>query len=80
MPLEFAPRTQVPTYVAVSMTAIAPFRAVVPLIGGVVAGVGYAGVFVISLVAAALGLAILTLKVSDPRHDPLPELAAELGA
>jgi len=80
MPLEFAPRTQVPTYVAVSMTAIAPFRAVVPLIGGVVAGVGYGGVFVISLVAAALGLAILTLKVSDPRHDPLPELAAEAGA
>ncbi len=69
LPLEFAPRPQVPTYTAVAMTGIAPIRALVPVIGGVIAGWGYAPVFWISAVASALGLALLTARVRDPRHN-----------
>lgn len=67
MPLEFAPRPQVPTYSAVSMTAIAPVRALVPLVGGLLVSGGYATVFGIATVSSALSLVLLSWKVRDPR-------------
>ncbi|MDQ3856288.1 MAG: MFS transporter, partial [Chloroflexota bacterium] len=68
MPLEFAPRPQVPTYSAVSMTAIAPFRAVVPLFGGALAVMGYGPVFGVSAISSVVSLVLLTTRVRDPRH------------
>lgn len=68
MPLEFAPRSQVPTYSAISMTAIAPVRTLVPLLGGVLASGGYMPVFLLAAAAAGLSLALFSWKVQDPRH------------
>lgn len=69
LPLEFAPRQQIATYSAISMTATAPFRAALPMLGGAIAAGGYGGVFVLSAVTALLGLALVVWKVPDPRRE-----------
>lgn len=76
LPLEFAPRAQVPTYTAVNMTALAPFRALVPVLGGFLAAQGYPLVFWIAAAASALSLILLSLKVQDPRHRNPPAVPA----
>lgn len=68
LPLEFAPRQQTATYSAISMTAVAPFRAALPMLGGVIAAGGYAGVFALSAAAALLALLLAAWKVPDPRR------------
>ena len=70
LPLEFAPRAQVPTYSAINMTATAPFRAAAPFIGGLMLklGWGYPPVFAATAVASALSLALLSRTVRDPRR------------
>lgn len=68
LPLEFAPRAQVPTYSAVYMTAIAPVRALASLLGGWLAALGYAPVFLLGAITAVVGLALLTASVRDPRR------------
>ena len=74
MPLEFAPRAQVPTYSAVCMTSSAPIRALAPMLGGLMLsiGLGYWSVFLFTVVVSGMGLGLLTAKVRDPRHEPVP--------
>lgn len=77
MPLEFASAQQVPTYSAISMTAVAPVRALAPLLGGLLAAGGYEPVFVLSTVASIAGLALLSRSVPDPRlRQPAPSAVA----
>ncbi|MDP9350517.1 MAG: MFS transporter [Chloroflexota bacterium] len=72
LPLEFAPRPQVPTYSAVNMTAVAPFRALAPVLGGVLAALSYPLVFWIAAGASIISLALLSWKVHEPRHRTPP--------
>jgi len=67
MPLEFAPPGQVPTYSSINMAITAPLRSLVPILGGVIAGYGYAIIFVIAMMAALLALLVTSMLVRDPR-------------
>jgi MFS family permease len=56
---------------------LAPVKALAPLLGGWLATwAGYQEMFVVALVVAALGGALLTLWVREPRHIQRRSLAA----
>lgn len=66
--LEFAPPDRRPTYIGINNILISPALALSPLIGGIIAeNFGYHYVFLVSLIANAIGLSILYLSVVDPR-------------
>ena len=78
MPLEFAPEPERPTYVGLAGTLTAPFAAVGPLIGGLLADtVGYNPVFVLSAVLGIGGTLLLLLRVADPRRRLAPRPALD---
>ncbi len=65
---EFGPEERRPTYVALSSVAYAPFVIGAPILGGVVANIwGYAPVFVLTIMLAVAGAAVLRFWVPDPR-------------
>jgi MFS family permease len=67
--MEFCPPAEVPTYTALRATVVAPFYALAPLLGGVLAdAAGYPAVFRVSVVAAAASL-VLLLGVREPRGE-----------
>ncbi|MGQ9523476.1 MAG: MFS transporter [Armatimonadota bacterium] len=67
--MEFCPPEQVPTYAALRATAIAPFRTIAPMVGGLLADiVGYPTVFVASAAAALAGIPVL-LSIREPRYE-----------
>ncbi|MHB0878643.1 MAG: MFS transporter, partial [Anaerolineae bacterium] len=66
--MEFAPEAERPTYVALSMTLVAPVAFLSPLVGGLLADtLSYRAVFLVAAVAAALGVLMLWLRVAEPR-------------
>lgn len=70
--MEFAPEVDRPTYVALSMTLVAPVAFLSPLIGGLLADqFSYRAVFLVAAVAGVLGVLMLAARVRDPRlaHD-----------
>jgi MFS family permease len=70
--LEFAPTEQErPTYVGLGNTSLGPVACLAPLAAGVIVdGLGFAAVFAMAGLCAALALAVL-LRVRDPRHTAL---------
>jgi len=66
--LEFAPRGRSALYTSLSATLTAPFRAVLPILGGMLADqVGFAPLFVACGASCLAGAGILS-RVRDPRH------------
>ncbi|MFO7696816.1 MAG: MFS transporter [Anaerolineae bacterium] len=74
--LEFAPLDEQPTYVGLSNTLVAPFRALAPILGGALAaGLGYGGLFAVAALFSLLGALSMALGVHEPRkrvHASLP--------
>jgi MFS family permease len=68
--LEFAPRPEAqPLYIGVGNTAITPIAFAAPIAAGLLADrAGFGAVFAASIVAGALALATLALRVREPRH------------
>ena len=68
--LEFAPAPEEqPTYLGLVTTSLAPVAFGAPLVGGLLAdAVGFRPVFASSAVFGVLALALLMLRVRDPRH------------
>jgi len=76
--LEFAPSEEQPTYVGLSNTLVAPFRALAPIIGGAVAsGLGFGALFGVAAVLSAAGAAVMAWGVRDPRIRPQGHAPAE---
>jgi MFS family permease len=66
--MEFGPEAQRPTYIGLARTLSAPFLFVAPLIGGAVAQVwGYPWMFALALALTLASLALLQLRVVEPR-------------
>ena len=70
--LEFAPSPEEqPTYVGLGTTLMAPVAFAAPLAAGLLADAfGFVSVFVTATAAGAIGLALLVVRVRDPRHQP----------
>ncbi len=74
--LEFAPRGLSALYAALSSTLVAPFRALLPLAGGLVADhLGFPPLFVVCGVCSTAGLVVLA-RVRDPRRRVLESVSA----
>ncbi len=66
--IDFAPPEQRPTYIGLATVVGAPFAFGAPLIGGAIADqAGYTSVFVLSLLLALIGVALVLFRVRDPR-------------
>ncbi len=66
--MEFGPEAQRPTYIGLARTLSAPFLFIAPLIGGAVAQVwGYSWMFVLAFMLTLASLALLRLRVIEPR-------------
>jgi MFS family permease len=66
--LEFCAPEERPTYIGLTNTLLAPVTTLAPLLGGWLASVaGYPPLFVVALLAATLGSALLILWVREPR-------------
>jgi MFS family permease len=66
--LEMCEPARAPTYTALSTVLSGPFRAVMPMVGAVLAlRFGYAPVFALSAALTTLSLFVLTLRVIEPR-------------
>jgi MFS family permease len=71
--MEFGPEAQRPTYIGLARTLSAPFLFVAPLVGGVVAQVwGFSWLFVLALALTFSSLAMLRLRVIEPRTSVKP--------
>jgi MFS family permease len=68
--LEFAPaEREGPTYVGLGQTSLAPVAFMAPLVGGLLADVaGFPVVFLIAALGGTTALAVLALRVRDPRR------------
>jgi MFS family permease len=67
--LEFCVPEDRPTYIGLTNTLLAPVLIVAPLIGGWLATwAGYDGLFIVAIVIACTGAAMLGLWVKEPRH------------
>ena len=65
---ELAPVLRRPTYIAIASVAYAPFAVGAPIIGGWMADRwGYGPVFVVSVIAALVGVAVFAFRVPDSR-------------
>jgi MFS family permease len=70
--LEFCDPADRPTYIGLTNTMLAPVRALAPLLGGWLATwLGYPPMFVVSLVLALAGTALLGLWLKEPRHQAM---------
>lgn len=67
MTVEFAPEGQVPSYIGVSGFFIGIVAPLGVLIGSVVDAFGFAGLFVVTALFAAAGLAVMAVGVEEPR-------------
>jgi MFS family permease len=74
--LEFAPTEgDRPTYIGLGNTAMAPVAFVSPFLAALLADtVGFWAVFVVSALFSIAGLALLGLRVHEPRHVLVPNL------
>lgn len=71
--LEFCPAEDRPTYVGLTNSLLAPSRALAPILGGWLATrVGYQGMFIVALLTAAFGGALIALWVREPRYTKQP--------
>ncbi|HVC65876.1 MAG TPA: MFS transporter, partial [Candidatus Dormibacteraeota bacterium] len=70
--LEFAPGPAArPTYVGLGTTLLTPVAFGGPLIAGIMADVfGFPAVFVVAALGSLAGLALLLVRVHEPRHRP----------
>lgn len=67
--LEFCPDDERPTYVGLTNTLLAPFRALAPLAGGALAAwLGYQAMFAFAAGFALLGSLLLALWLREPRR------------
>lgn len=67
--VEFCAPEDRPTYIGLTNTLLAPTKTLAPLLGGWLATwAGYQGMFVVALLIATLGGALLALWVREPRH------------
>jgi len=69
--LEFAPvAAEQPTYIGLGNTLLAPVTFAAPLVGGlVVDALGFESLFGVAALSGVIGLALLVLRVRDPRHE-----------
>jgi len=69
--LELAPAAgERPTYVGLGRTAVAPAAFAAPLLAGVLAdAAGFGWVFAVATAFSLVGLALLLVRVRDPRHE-----------
>jgi MFS family permease len=76
--LEFCRAEDRPTYIGLTNTLLAPFVALGPIIGGVLATwFGYQPMFLVAVGAAVLGGSLMLFWVREPRHRGAP---AAVGA
>jgi MFS family permease len=69
MSMEFAPPEDRPTYIGLASTLIAPMAVLTPLIGGLLAdSASYRAVFAVAGLCSLLSVAVLVLRVRDPRR------------
>lgn len=78
MILELATPERRPTYVGLVNTALGLAGMISPLLGAALAKVGYGWLFGLGAVGHAAGLAVLSLKVADPRRGA--DVEGEAGA
>ena len=72
--MEFGPEAQRPTYIGLARTLSAPFLFAAPLLGGAVAQVwGYPWMFALALALTLVSLALLQLRVVEPRGASSPD-------
>ncbi|MDZ7686412.1 MAG: MFS transporter [Gammaproteobacteria bacterium] len=75
MVLELGSTEDIPLRVAVSNMAVNSIGTVGPLLGGVIAAAaGYTAIFTICVVAQLIAVAILVLKIPEPRSAPIRSL------
>jgi len=75
--LEFGPVPERPTYIGLARTVTAPAIFLAPIVGGaIIAVAGYHALFVVALAFSMAGLALLWLRVVEPRHLPTAPLPA----
>jgi MFS family permease len=71
--MEFSEPARRPTYVGIANTVVGVAFAIAPLLGGWVAGLGYAWLFSASAMIGLVALILLQFTVADPRHhQPVP--------
>ncbi|RME50727.1 MAG: MFS transporter [Caldilineae bacterium] len=68
IPLEFARPNHRPTYVGLSNTTMGVGSALAPLVGGLLAEVGYNWLFAASALVGVLALSAMHWAVTEPRH------------
>jgi MFS family permease len=69
MTAEFGSDAERPYYIGLGNTLVAPATLAAPLIGGLLAdSVGYAATFIAAGICGVVALAVLLLKVREPRH------------
>jgi len=74
--LEFAPRGLSARYASLCATVTAPFRAALPVLGGLMADYsGYVPLFAVCAAGCVIGLGVLS-RIRDPRHRPAETTAA----
>jgi MFS family permease len=72
MNAEFGSDAERPYYIGLGNTLVAPATLAAPLIGGLLAdNVGYAATFIAAGICGVVALAVLLLKVREPRHHTL---------
>lgn len=72
--MEFGSEPERPTYIGLSKTLTGPIVLAAPLLAGVAVNLwGYMTMFIVSLVFSVVAVAVLGLKVKDPRHPAVVE-------
>lgn len=75
--MEFGPTAERPTYVGLARTVTGPALFLAPLLGGALIGwMGFQALFGAALVFSLAGMALLWLRVTEPRHLPSAPLPA----
>jgi MFS family permease len=78
--LEFCRAEDRPTYIGMTNTLLAPFVALGPIIGGLLATwFGYRPMFLVAILAAAVGGSLMLLWVREPRAEAAPALGVQQG-
>jgi MFS family permease len=70
--LEFSEPARRPTYVGIANTTVGAANVVAPLLGGWIAGYGFAQLFGAGTLVGIVALVLLVVTVADPRRAVKP--------